>query len=1328
MYRGELLFFLLVVGIFSIDFFRPRATHFLDFTTLPPKITQWKLDSCTRTISVQQVIGGIPPYDFYVFKQDSLDSSNWQVYRLIKEQLPQISGLPPGAYRLKAVNEGISSPSFSTNILEINFPADPEIEFTFDSSICSGESPAIVGQLLNSEVPLPFWWTARVLLAPEQGEVLGYTTNPTVPQFELSDTLINTGRTAAKISYQLQALVDGCPSPARTEIVQVDPQARIEARISESIVCSDTPFSISLLPQSWGASPMQVQWSAELLLGQVTGLDQGGPFQVTALSPISQILANRGTVPARVRYTFFPAFQGCEGIPEVVEVVVLPKPQVSPQKDLTACPGEWISVPKFNSILTEDSITYSWVVSDPSIGVSSGTGDRIPEFEAINTGMSSKRALVTVTSKLNFQGISCTGTSQTFSITVNAPMVVEEELSNYGGFGVSCTGASDGKIKLHTSGGNLPDEDLRYTYSWTGPEGFVSTTKDLQGLQAGEYRVRITSSTGNCTLEKSLILNQPEALWIQSVSPAETVVALSCAGDASGKIQVEVGGGSGEKKLFWTAKDGGILPAGMENASLLEGLKRGTYLLSVTDGNGCSIEQNFSITEPEPLLITQTKVDNFCFGGSSGQLSVIPTGGMGPYRYAWSGPNGFSSTVASPQNLVSGVYQVTISDANGCGLLGPPLTINEPSAISVTQSKVDNVCFQGTTGSISITTSGGIAPYSYAWTGPNGFSTTNKDLSALVSGIYQVRITDANGCGLLGPPLTITEPSAIALTQSKEDNLCSQGATGSISITSSGGIAPYSYVWTGPNGFSSTNEDLSALVSGTYQVTVRDANGCSPLVGAQITIAEPAVLSLTQSKVDNLCSQGATGSISITVLGGTAPCSFAWTGPNGFTATTEDLQNLVSGNYQVTVMDANGCTVFGVSQTITQPASLTLAAQVQPETCADRGDGSIELILSGGIPPYQVRWDHGVNGPVATSLGLGTYRVTVTDQGGCTHTAEYSLLPISALRLEGTVTYQSTANQIFAFLQSSPQGGTPPYTFRWNTGQSSPTLTVTESGIYTLQLKDAKGCVQEKEFVVNLPLPLAIALTMTTVPLCDEQGQETKIQLSISNGLAPYQISWSMGSVTATGMQFTTRGSGLVKVEVRDALGLIQKQEITILPHLRGLLDFDSFFESQEKYQADIVGFKGVFRPLATWPYQVISWNFGDGTSSSEANPNHAYTRKGRYEVTLTVLDNSGCLITQSKTLDILDYFIEIPNVFTPNGDQLNDTYFPKFRFITDLELQVMNKWGELIYRSRSVDDAGWDGTVSGQKAPEGVYVYKLSYQVPDGRILSSSSTLLLAR
>jgi gliding motility-associated-like protein len=142
----------------------------------------------------------------------------------------------------------------------------------------------------------------------------------------------------------------------------------------------------------------------------------------------------------------------------------------------------------------------------------------------------------------------------------------------------------------------------------------------------------------------------------------------------------------------------------------------------------------------------------------------------------------------------------------------------------------------------------------------------------------------------------------------------------------------------------------------------------------------------------------------------------------------------------------------------------------------------------------------------------------------------------------------------------------------------------------------------------------------------------------------------------------------------------------------------------------------------------VVSWDFGDGTSSSEASPTHTYASKGKYLVTLTVVDQAGCLITQSKELDILDYFIEIPNVFTPNGDALNDTFFPKFRFVRNLQVQVVNKWGELIYRSQGQDDSGWDGLVSGEKAPEGVYVYTLRYQVPDGRIVTSSSTFLLAR
>jgi gliding motility-associated-like protein len=538
------------------------------------------------------------------------------------------------------------------------------------------------------------------------------------------------------------------------------------------------------------------------------------------------------------------------------------------------------------------------------------------------------------------------------------------------------------------------------------------------------------------------------------------------------------------------------------------------------------------------------------------------------------------------------------------------------------------------------------------------------------------------------------------------------------------------YSWTGPDGFVSTLPNLENLRAGTYNVLITPV-GTTCIVQKTFVLTEPTALTITnQVKVDNVCFQGNTASISITPLGGTAPYTYSWTGPNNFSSTVANPQNLVSGTYQVIVTDANNCFVTGATQTITDPSPLALNAQVQSESCADAGDGRIELTPTGGTAPYQYSWDHGPTGPVATGLGAGTYRVTLTDQNGCTQTAEYVLLPVPVLQLEGTVTYQATQVplQIAALLQSDAQGGTPPYTYRWSSGQTTPSITVTESGAYTLELQDAKGCVLEKEFAVDLPLPLAIDVDVSTIPLCEEQGQESTLRLSIQGGLPPYQITWTMGSITATGMQFITRESGLLEVEVRDALGLVTKRAITIAPRLTGSLDFEQLFESQTQFNADLVGFKGVFRPIATWPHQVISWDFGDGTSSSDPSPTHNYTRKGKYIVTLTVLDNAGCLITQSKTLDILDYFIEIPNVFTPNGDNLNDTYFPKFRFITSLQLQVMNKWGELIYRSRGLDDIGWDGTVAGQKAPEGVYVYKLSYNVPDGRTFTSSSTFLLAR
>jgi gliding motility-associated-like protein len=860
-----------------------------------------------------------------------------------------------------------------------------------------------------------------------------------------------------------------------------------------------------------------------------------------------------------------------------------------------------------------------------------------------------------------------------------------------------------------------------YSYAWTGPNNFSASVANPQNLVAGTYQVTVTDANG-CTFTGA-----PQTIIEPSpLSLTQSQVNNTCYQGNTGSISITVTGGTAPYSYAWTG------PSGFTSTDEeLSTLVSGTYQVTVRDAYGCTITGAAqTITEPSPLSLTQSQVNNTCFQGNKGSISITATGGTAPYRYSWIGPNGFTSTIEELSTLVAGTYQVTVTDANGCTITGLPQAITQPSPLSLTQCQLNNTCFQGNTGSISITATGGTAPYSYAWTGPSGFTSTDEVLSTLVSGIYQVTVTDANGCTITGAPQAITEPSPLSLTQSQVNNTCFQGNTGSISITASGGTAPYSYAWTGPNGFIATDEELSTLVSGIYQVTVTDVNGCT-ITGAPQTITEPSPLSLTQSQVNNVCFQGNTGSISITATGGMAPYTYAWTGPNNFSSTVANLQNLVSGTYQVTVRDATNCiALVGPQITITEPPAITIHAQVQPESCADASDGRIELTLSGGTPPYALTWEHGGTDALASGLGAGTYRVRVTDQAGCSQVGDYTLLPIPPLSLQTTTTLRATQVplQLSALLQANVTGGTPPYTYRWSTGQSTSQITVLESGMYGIEMLDSKGCSQESEVAVTVPLPINLSLQITTVSLCEEGGQETTVQLQLTDGLPPYQITWSRGIPSPDGRVLVTRESGVFTVEVKDALGLVEKRAFILAPRLTGPLDFSYLFASQAEFQGDLVGYAVNFSPQATWPFMVISWDFGDGSSSAVLNPSHRYAKKGTYMVTLTVLDDVGCLIKASQEIQVLDYFIEIPNVFTPNGDELNDTFFPKFRFIRNLQLQVMNTWGELIYRSQGQGDPGWDGLVSGQKAFEGVYVYKLRYQVPDGRTITSSSTFLLAR
>lgn len=287
-----------------------------------------------------------------------------------------------------------------------------------------------------------------------------------------------------------------------------------------------------------------------------------------------------------------------------------------------------------------------------------------------------------------------------------------------------------------------------------------------------------------------------------------------------------------------------------------------------------------------PLNILPTDGIVSCPTDSNGTASVSVSGGTPNYSYIWSN----NDTTASISNLLPGTYYVTITDSNGC-VGNDSAVVASPPVLASTALSADALCNGDSTGSIDLSVTGGTPPYTYAWT--NG--AVVEDPMGIPSGTYSVVITDSSGCTWMDTT-NVGEPTALALSAVVIDVPCNGDSSGSIDLTPSGGTPGYSFTWN----TSATSEDLFALNGGSYSVFVSDSNGCS--TGDIYTVNEPAVLLSSGTSTND--TGGGNGAIDLTISGGTAPYSFAWSN----NATTEDLNGLTAGTYSVVVTDSNGCT------------------------------------------------------------------------------------------------------------------------------------------------------------------------------------------------------------------------------------------------------------------------------------------------------------------------------------------------------------------------------------------------------------------------------------
>ncbi len=815
-----------------------------------------------------------------------------------------------------------------------------------------------------------------------------------------------------------------------------------------------------------------------------------------------------------------------------------------------------------------------------------------------------------------------------------------------------CNGASTGAVDLTVFGGTPT-----YTFAWSN----AAVTEDITGVPAGTYTVTITDANG-CADTVSAVVTEPSAIQLQA-----TVADASCNGANDGDIYVSVSGGSGNYTFAWSNS------ATSQN---LINVAPGTYDVTVTDANGCTETGSYTINDPAPVTSTLTVSNVDCFGASTGGADLTPAGGTAPYTFLWSNFSVSEDLTGVP----AGTYTVVITDANGCRAIDTAV-ITQNTQIEITGVVTNVTCFGAADGSVLVTATGGTAPYTYAWS-----SGGTADLEqALAPGVYTVTVTDDLGCSV-SASYTITGPTELIGSGVVANVSCNGANNGSINLIVSGGTMPYSFLWSNND----TTISINGLAAATYNVTVTDANGCTYLDTFAVT--EPDSLLTSIAGIDANCNGASNGSATLTVTGGTGPYTYFW---SNFRF-TKDVYGLEADEYFVIVTDANGCQTVD-SVTVGEPTLLTVTGSAKGAGCGNEARGAVDITVTGGTTPYTYLWSPG--GQVSediTGLGTGTYCVTVTDANGCEafFCAVVSAFPLPVADFSSTLACDDQ-EVTFTNVTSISAGS---LTYFWDFGDGNTTTDqdpihiFTAPGTYpvTLIATSSEGCTDTlvQNVVVNPTPNSTITSGGQAGPVCNGDS----VVLDAATGVG-YNYLWSTGDTTQSITVFT---SGTYGVTITSAalcagfgeieVGVFSESAVTISQDTTVSLGFSTTLEATGG-----IGYE--------WsPIETLDNPFS-GTPVASPLTNTTYT------VTVTV--SSGCETTREVTVTVdEDFRVDLPNLFTPNGDGINDFFIISNIFTYDAEVLIFNRWGTELYSSTAYQN-DWDGTNNdGDPLTDGTYYY----------------------
>jgi len=839
------------------------------------------------------------------------------------------------------------------------------------------------------------------------------------------------------------------------------------------------------------------------------------------------------------------------------------------------------------------NITYLWTASNGG-NIVSGAGSLTPTVNATGT------YTLVVTNTTN----GCTKESVT-TVTGNA---VPPMLSCIGG-GMTCAVTS--VALTATTNATNP------TFAWTGPNSFTSALQNPVVSTAGTYTAIVTDGSTGCTSTATAVVT------LNNNAPGATATggSLNCTNTTA-----TLNGSSAvaNAQYAWTGPAG--FTATTQNITVST---PGAYNLAVMDpANGCVSTAPATVTQniTAPTAAASTPGNLNC-STSSIQLNGSSSSQGSNFTYAWTTTNGnivSGANTATPTVNQAGQYAILVTNTdNGCTATANTSVAQSSPVVANIGGQSNASCHGATNGSASALATGGSGTYSYLWSN----AANTAAVTGLAAGTYQVVITDTENCTST-TSVIITEPTVVAPNASATAQTANGVNDGTATANPAGGTAGYTYLWSN----NESTQSISGLAPGVYTVIVTDQNGCTAQQSVNVN-SYNCNISPAISGTNISCFGANNGTAIATVGGAVNPITYAWS--NG--AVTETVSGLAPGTYTVNVVDGNNCPAT-LSIIITEPTALAANATATHETAQGANNGTATATPTGGTGTYTYLWSNNEITQSISGLAPGTYTVVVTDENNCASTQSVVVNGFNCA-LSPTL---STTNVTCAGNQNGTAtvvvtGGTAPFSYLWNNGQTEATATGLAGGDYSVVVTDANGCILNQSVTIVEPTQLLATSSNIVNVQCanDTNGEATALG---SGGTGNYNYSWSNGQSTATA---TGLSAGVYTVEVSDANNCSIALAITIVAN-------DDIVPAVSAQNATVsIGANGT--AVVTEALLNVQSSDNCGVSSTTIAPNSFdCSELGIHTVTVTVEDGAGNITSTTAEVTVVD--LTAPVVTCPSS------------------------------------------------------------------------------